>query len=248
MASISEHSALEVYEWYSDLERRLLDIVQVVPFIEYSELESIRSPRLASVLLEAASLVDTLFRNLMPSNFLRPDGKEAKALDANIIDYRRVLEPKLNLASSQSLLLRGLPTLISPFSPWKNTNQQTLSWWKSYNNIKHNRLDTASEVSMAHCIGALCALNQLMLKIDPILKLVFRFGWADVGGYNPTLAIRDLKNPDVVMGYVAYTEFFATFLKPVKFSHVDEIRPIMFRNSQRLQAHLGRLGTKTESE
>jgi hypothetical protein len=47
-------------------------------------------------------------------------------------------------------------------------------------------------------------------------------------------------------GYVAYTDFFATFLCPVTYRSVDDVKPIDFRNSERLQSHLGRLGKAGE--
>lgn len=173
----------------------------------------------------------------MPAQFAGANGKRRVKKDANIEDYRQVLEPDLQLAQSKSLLLKGVPVLLSPFSAWATTTSR-IDWWKAYNGLKHDRLKDARNVTLKHCIDALCALHQAMLKVVEIRRLVFRFGWADTGGYNPSIAIKDLENPKITMGYVAYTELFATFLHPAHFATVDDIRPVMFRNKERLESHL----------
>jgi len=240
MATLSERDAIQVYEWYSDIERRLLDVVRVLPFVEYESLKGIHSPRLAAVLLETASLVDTLFRHQMPDTFKRSKGKGGEKRKATILDYRDVLEKDLKLALSRSLLLKGVPVLLSPFSAWATATPE-IPWWRAYNGLKHDRLGNSIAVTLAHCVDALCGLNQLMLKIPQIRELVFRFGWADLAGWNPRVAIRDLQDPKVTYGYIAYTDFFATFLHPVRYATVEDIWPTAFRNSDRLKAHLGRM-------
>lgn len=246
MSSLDEHAAIQIYEWYADIERRLLEIVRVLPFVEHAELANIHSPRLASILLEAASLVDALLRDQLPSKFTRPNGKNCSREKANIRDYLNELNPTLRLSKSQSLLLIGIPTLLSPFAPWDNKTVPQLPWWRAYNALKHDRLTSSPDVTLAYCLDATCALNQMMMKLPWILKLSFRFGWTQTGGYNPQIAIEDVLIPKT-MGYIAYTEFFATFLCPVAHRTVDDIRPVMFRNGERLQSHLGRLGTKADN-
>ena len=81
------------------------------------------------------------------------------------------------------------------------------------------------------------------MKLPAVRRLAFRFGWAQLAGHNLKFAIEDLERC-TDQSYVAYTEFFATFLCPVAYQSVDDIQPIMFRNSERLQSHLGRLQTK----
>lgn len=71
MSSLDEKSAIEVYDWYLDIERRLSEIVRVLPFVDSSGLNNISSPRLASILLESASLIDSLLRDQMPDKFDR---------------------------------------------------------------------------------------------------------------------------------------------------------------------------------
>ena len=246
METISEPAALEVYEWYADLEARLLEITRVVPFLDTNQAASIHSPRLASVHLEAASLIDTLFRSQLPDPFQNHAGDEVKRKRANIIDYHKIVNPGLRLESRKSLLLKGMPTLLSPFNAWANEDSHSPDWWQGYNKLKHDRLASAREISLLDCIYALCGLNQLMLSLNGIVQLVFRFGWADVAGYNPTEALKELNNHRLSHGYIAYTEFFAYFLNRVDFDSVAAIRPVQFRNSERLMSHLGRMASEDE--
>lgn len=240
MSHLTESSVYQVYEWYREIERRLSEVVRVLPFVEAPQLKGIRSPRLASILLEAASLVDTLLRDQLPESFIRANGKTTRKEKANIADYRKELDSDLGLSRSQSLLLLGLPSLLSPFAPWADCEECELPWWRAYNGLKHDRLSSSGEVTLMDCLQAACALNQVMMNVPIIRRLVFRFGWAQLAGHNPQMAINVLgKSAD--QGYVAYTDFFATFLCPVTYRSVDDIRPIDFRNSEGLQSHLGRL-------
>lgn len=245
MSHLTESSVHQVYEWYRDIERRLSEVVQVLPFVEGAQLKGIRSPRLASILLEAASLVDAILRYQLPERFTGAKGKMTRKEDANIADYRKELEPVLGLSRSQSLLLLGLPSLLSPFAPWSDSEDYKLHWWRAYNGLKHDRLSGSGGVTLADCLEAACALNQVMMNVPIIRGFVFRFGWAQLAGHNPQMAINVLgKSAD--QSYVAYTDFFATFLCPVTYRSVDDIRPIDFRNSERLQSHLGRFLNASE--
>jgi len=240
MSQLNESSVIQIYEWYMDIERRLCEVVRVLPFVEAAQLKEVRSPRLASILLEVASLVDALLRDQLPESFIGAKGKTKQKKNANIDDYRKELEPGLGLSGSQSLLLMGLPSLLRPFAPWADSNDNVLPWWRAYNKLKHDRLSRSGEVTLEDCLQAACALNQVMMNVPIIRSLVFRFGWAQLAGHNPQMAINVLgKSAD--QGYVAYTDFFATFLCPVTYRSVDDIRPIDFRNSEGLQSHLGRL-------
>ncbi len=216
MSQLTESSVHQVYDWYTDIERRLSEIVRVLPFVEAAQLKEVRSPRLASILLEAASLFDTLLRDQLPEKFIGAKGKTTLKKNANIANYRKIIEPDLRLSSSQSLLLLGLPSLLSPFGPWADSNDLPLPWWGAYNGLKHDRLSESVAVTLEDCLQAACALNQVMMNVPMIRSFVFRFGWAQLVGHNPQMAIKDLgKSPD--QGFVAYTEFFATFLCPVTF-------------------------------
>ena len=247
MNALPEPTAHQVYEWYADIELRLKELVRVLPFVRASELREIRSPRLASILLESASLVDTLLRHHLPTTFFQANGKRKSRHRATIQDYREQLDATLKLSTAKTLLLLGVPSLLTPFKEWQNQPADIPEWWRKYNELKHDRLASAQATTLLDCLLSTCALNQVMTKLPSVRKFVFRFGWSQLAGYNPQVALQDLET-DCPMSYVAYTDFFATFLTNVGYGSVDDIRPIMFRNNERLQAHLGRIATRRECE
>ena len=250
MSHLTERTAIQVYDWYTDIERRLMEIVRILPFVEHAELNNFRSPRLVPILLEAASLVDVLLRDQLPSEFTRQNGKKCLKRNATISDYMPQLNPSLRLSDSQSLLLHGLPVLISPFAAWNDQAESKLRWWSAYNELKHDRLAGSGSATLQDCLYATCALNQTMMKLPIIAKLSLRFGWVNISeDQKPETSISSLAKSShipYITSYVAYTDFFATFLWEGNFVSVDAISPKIFRNSERLQSHLGRRGNIVE--
>jgi hypothetical protein len=129
MNHLSESSAHQVYECYADIERRLQEVVRVLPFVHADELRRIRSHRLASILLESASLIDAVLRHHLPENFVRANGKTATRDRANFSDYRAQLDGQLQLSNAKSLLLFGVPALLTPFEEWRS-NEKSPDWWR----------------------------------------------------------------------------------------------------------------------
>lgn len=140
-----EEVVIEIFEWYKNIEKRLFDLIDVIPFSNESDLKKIHSPRLVPIMVETCSVIDTLFRDLMPERFKRPGpkGREITRKGANIYDYYRELEGNLNLKSTKSLLLHGKPILICPFHNWSDKSNSPMDWWKVYNRLKHDRIKTS---------------------------------------------------------------------------------------------------------
>ncbi len=245
MEKLTEYSATELYQWYADLEDRILEVVRIVPFIKASEMVDIRSPKLAPILLESASLVDALFRVQMPDKFVRGN-KNVERKNANIQDYFRHIEPQLELSGMSSLLLVGIPDMVSPFANWSGVEEYVaLPWWKAYNELKHNRLSLAARITLEDCIHATCALNQLMMKTPEVRQYVFRHQWVQLVGENPQIALESLGN-NGPSGFASYSKFFSTFLFQARWRTVADIRPVNVKNRTILEAHLGRLASKHE--
>jgi hypothetical protein len=242
-----EEVVIEIYEWYQSIEKRLLEITDVLPFVNESDLKKFQSPRLIPIMVETCSVVDTLLRSLMPAKFKRPTGREITNRGANIYDYFRELESELHLKSTKSLLLQGKPTILCPFENWSEDSNKPMPWWKIYNRLKHDRIKSSREANLLHCINALCALMQVMTKIPSIMALSLRVNWIQTAGNNPVTVISDVSKINKSK-YVAYSELFATFLFPTSWDSPDVVRPVNILNSERLIGHLGRLATKAEHE
>ncbi len=238
-----ETDIVQLYEWYQSLERRLAPILDVVPFTNTTDLRRTVTPRAVSILVEAASIVDSVLRTLFPDYTIRLNGRRITRDSANIYDFNQQLEPQLNLGSAKTLVMCPTPFVLSPFQGWTADYPHSMRWWTAYNRLKHHRLQWASESTMYSTLEALCALHQLMTRIPQVVALAFRFGWVELAGYNPEVLFEGL--PDRINAtlseFLAYTNYFCTPLASADWQDIAKIRPGVYKNSTRLIHFLGRM-------
>ena len=238
MRHLSEHQASDIFEWYLNLENRFLQITDIIPLNSKLNLTRAKSPRLVPIILESASIIDSIFQILFPMRKVRRN-KKGKKIEPNIADFCRELEPILKLSQTSSLVLSSPPFVMTPFDNWSESNAPT--WWHAYNNIKHNRIEHSQKASMVNTLNAMCGLQQLMVKCTGIRRLMIRFGWIDTAGYNPSI-LQELISQDSVPEprLLSYTQLFVTPLVPILWQDEKNIIPIHFANSHRLCLFLGR--------
>ncbi len=239
MTSFLEEEVFELYEWYSNLENRIRVILEIIPFGGRKDLKKISTPRLVPILVEAASIIDSIFRRLFPDRVLRPNKKYITKKGANIFDFFRELEADLKLTKTSSLAMISPPLLLIPFEEWSDSAPNKLKWWRAYNRLKHDRIKWGEEANLLYTLNALCGLHQLMMKIPDILKYSLRFKWVHRGGYSPEALIDDISKPNS-SDFLSYTNYFCTPLKPTLWDSVDQIRPARYHNAETLANFLGR--------
>lgn len=242
MELFTEQQASELYEWYSNLESRIRLILEIIPFTNPEELKKIVTPRLVPILVESASIIDSLFRTLFPKKAERPNNKTITKKGANIYDYFRILEKDLQLSRTSSLVLMSPPFILAPFQNWSDSTPNPLKWWTAYNRLKHDRVKWSKEATLLNTLNALCGLQQLMTKISDILRYSLRFKWIDLAGYNPSFLLEWITSSPNSSKFVAVTSYFCTPLRPVLWKSVTDIRPFDFENPVRLCEFLGRMG------
>jgi hypothetical protein len=139
------------WNYFLALER---DLEKVARFIEFSEKNfSVYSIELAHLLFAAASEVDVVAKRLC-------EHFDSKAPRKNILDYHKTLKKHLpNIATTQVFV----PRFGLEFSPWHKWNEDstpdsTPDWWKSYNNVKHERHRCFAEATLENVLNALGAL------------------------------------------------------------------------------------------
>jgi hypothetical protein len=142
------------WNYYLALER---DIDAVSRYVEFCEPNfSVFSIELAHLLFAAASEVDVVAKLLC--ELIDPTAKRS-----NINEYRAVLLPAIP----------GLPTTevnISRyglrFLPWKNwTEDKNPDWWRSYNDVKHERNIHFNQATLKNALNALGALHILTFHL-----------------------------------------------------------------------------------
>lgn len=139
------------WNYYLALEQ---DMETLSRYIEFSESNfRVYSIELAHLLFAAASEVDVLAKLLC--RLVAPTMERT-----NIDKYREALTPAIpELPSAEVFVERyGLS-----FKPWKSWGTHTGAdknprWWRSYNNVKHERDSHFHEATLQHALNALGAL------------------------------------------------------------------------------------------
>lgn len=135
------------WNYFLALEKDLETIARYIEFIEHNF--KTYSIELAHLLLAASSEIDVVMKEL--SSIVSPDEKAN-----NIDDYRQIIKTKKPELINEVVYISryGLE-----FSPWTNWNRdQNPYWWKSYNNVKHERNLYYNEANLENVLKSLGAL------------------------------------------------------------------------------------------
>ena len=139
-----------VLNTYQRIEDSLHSVLQVVPYCDNHK--QVWSDYLVTVILEACSLLDSLWRaQSMQSSCVQ---KAKKRNDLNMFDYFKYygeyMEPKWVVFWAEE------PVMKYPFKGWSKTgqyktrdDQDFLDWWTAYNNLNMTVYKTGLK---QHCI------------------------------------------------------------------------------------------------
>jgi hypothetical protein len=175
MAAIHADTALESFY---EIEHRFGDVLRAVPFDAAHS--KVYSPLLASLLLDACSLTESILKSSM--DHARYNGVHNIAqhrtrryatapphLNAN--DLRSVFRSDQFYAKRVWFLPRADPSF--PWYAWRKANG-TPKWWTAYNRVKHNRLGNASSATFhqtGHALqGTFLALIQCLDFRDRLVE------------------------------------------------------------------------------
>lgn len=135
------------WNYFLALER---DLEVVSRYVEFSDKNfSSYSIELAHLLFAAASEVDVLAKLLCNSFDPRSRG-------SNIDQYREGLIPKIPSLPDVEV---SIPRYGLKFCPWDNWRDgKNPDWWRSYNNVKHERNSYFHEATLKNTLNAMGAL------------------------------------------------------------------------------------------
>lgn len=140
------------WNYYIALEQ---DLAKVSRFIEFSEENfGTYSIELAHLLLAASSEVDVVLKALC-------NIKKTGVVHKNIDAYKETIKAELpDLINEKSYIHRyGLE-----LEPWINWSGETNPlWWRSYNNVKHERNEYFHEANLKNTINSVSALGLAVL-------------------------------------------------------------------------------------
>jgi len=160
------------------------DLEKLSRYIEFSESNlSTYSIELTHILLSASSEVDVIMKQIC---LLIHPGSTAN----NINDYRDLIKPNLESLINEEI---HISRFNLNYKPWENWNGDTNpNWWRSYNNVKHQRNNHFNEANLQNTINAVGAL---LITVVYYYKLAFtREANHEVSFKNTTLQLRPKSN------------------------------------------------------
>jgi hypothetical protein len=145
---------------FHDLEKRLIDCFLFIPYVEPNR--NTISPKFVSIILESCSLIESIFKIILGEG--RFDFRK----------YSQKIEEELELDETISLLLTSPIQFIEPYKNWKNSSP---IWWKTYNKLKHDRLNNLHLATYDITVLALTALHQLISKYRGFTNHLIERSW-----------------------------------------------------------------------
>lgn len=131
------------------------DLIRTSRFVQFHK-DNLKtySIEFARLLLASSSEVDVIAKELC--EVARP-GSDPK----NIDNYRTIITGKYQHCHTNEI---RLPLYELSFQPWKEWASGTNpAWWKSYNNVKHERRRHFSEATLENTIYSIAGLFCLLL-------------------------------------------------------------------------------------
>ncbi|MEO9851888.1 MAG: hypothetical protein ABJE80_22810 [Reichenbachiella sp.] len=138
------------------------DLENIARYIEFSnENLTTYSIELTHILLSASSEVDVIMKQLC---YLLDSTQSAN----NINDYKSVIQKHLPSLISEEVVIDRYGLTLKPWDNWSGENNPI--WWRSYNNVKHQRNEHFNEANLKNTINAVSAL---LLTVVYYYRLTF---------------------------------------------------------------------------
>ncbi|MEN6623920.1 MAG: hypothetical protein ABFD50_20540 [Smithella sp.] len=167
-----------VLNTYQRIEDSLHSVLQVVPYCENHK--QVWSDYLVTVILEACSLLDSLWRAQSWQSSCVQNAKTRN--DLKMLDYFKYygeyMEPRWVVFWAEE------PVMKYPYKGWSKTgkyktkdDQAFLDWWTAYNSIKHDRLQNRTEATLHKAVRTVSALFLAILRCDDCRTAILQAGW-----------------------------------------------------------------------
>lgn len=135
------------------------EVLRISRFIDFSEDNfSTYSIELASILLSASSEVDVVAKQLCKK---LKTGKKAE----NIKNYADQIAPSIPSIGKFVVCLPRFGLTLQPWENWSLKHRKSPLWWKSHNNVKHNRHQLFHEANLKNALNAVSGLYVLVLYL-----------------------------------------------------------------------------------
>lgn len=154
MLGEERRSNLSTYQYWQHFLALEADFSATVRYVEFAK-ENFKtfSVEYSKLLLAVSSEIDVLCKIIC-------EKLDSNAKKQNIDDYRACITAHTQIATEEVLINRyGLT-----FKPWADWGKgKNPAWWKSYNNVKHQRDLYFSEANLENCSNAISGLFVIVL-------------------------------------------------------------------------------------
>ena len=149
---INEHKSLLHWSYFLALEA---DVEKLSRYLEFTaDNFGAYSIEMAHILLAASSEVDVVAKQLCAQVAPESNG-------ANIEQYRNILRNKIPELEQSVVTLPRYGLELNPFKNWQE--DKTPDWWKSHNNVKHQRDQHFSEANLKNVLNSMAGLFLVVL-------------------------------------------------------------------------------------
>ncbi|QSV46268.1 hypothetical protein [Geobacter benzoatilyticus] len=203
-------SAPLIISSYKFVEQLLAETLQVIPYC--AEHENVWSPRLSTVLLEACSQLDSLWK------FELNQDMPVENTQRTIVDYYQYFGRRV--AGRWLVLWVDNGERIQPFEAWNSVadyskeSYQPLEWWRAYTDIKHDRYLNHSKATLKNAVNAVSALFISIAHSPACAESLAQEGFIPSPSSYDMSAKELLADYSGVSGVVAETKLFSHPIVP----------------------------------
>lgn len=225
-----------IVNWYEELEARLAELLKITRY--NAQTKGLFLPPLANIVVDACSLVDTVLREEYQG--LKDRG------ELSIFDYCSYFEPLLGLSQVKTVLLHYPLRYVRPFEGWYDPGTKqyiSTAWWKSHNDLKHDRIRQSGKATLENAVNSVCALHQVMSKLSVFAQALLRHEFLHFGKWAQEYAMSAVFGPTVNrdVTILVETELFATPVGVKAFpKKIEDIKLHDMVRGKRFWRYLGR--------
>ena len=164
---------------YTTVEDDFINYLDYVPWTH--DHRKVWSPKLANLLLNAGSLIGSIFKSYSnsPTLDLVEDIDKIRGKKPSINDFQKVYE-KVYSFSNREVYLLSTEEKLTPWSNWQKQDTPPI-WWTAYNKVKHDRFKNITEATLENTLNALSGLFlmcALLKEFRPYLVDIGIIKWA----------------------------------------------------------------------
>ncbi|MCW5799988.1 MAG: hypothetical protein KIT40_15940 [Nitrospira sp.] len=225
-----------VISWYEEIEARAIEFRRYVP--PSGQNDKTWSPYLASIIVEASSIVDSVFRRLFNPK-QRVHGKKKRRTALTINDFCALYKSKYDLEKRRPILLTSPPQYRAPFNNW--TEHQVPEWWAVHTKLKHDRIKHMRMATWGSAINALAAALIAVAFLPKSTAAMMNRDWLDFDADPQQIEKMSHGGWKEGRGVSVHTKLFALILSGTDLpEEICDLQPHRYGRSPRLVNALAR--------